>query len=68
MELINEWLPSGKFRKFDIPFKTDSTNETKLIAALPLTGNALQKAEMKYHGKVGHPLGRIQYIALMREL
>ena len=33
--------------------------------SLPLTGNALHKAEMEYHGKFGHTLGRIQHIALI---
>ena len=27
MELANEWLPPGKFRKFDISFSTDSAYE-----------------------------------------
>ena len=35
------------------------------MAALPLTGNAFHKAEMKYHGKFGHTLGRIQHIAII---
>ena len=30
------------------------------MAALPLTGNFLHKAEMEYHGKFGHTLGRIK--------
>ena len=38
------------------------------MAALPLTGHALQKAEMEYHGKFGHTLGRIQHIALMSRI
>ena len=25
MELVNEWFPTGKFRKFGITFRTDST-------------------------------------------
>ena len=29
------------------------------MVALPLTGNYLDKAEMEYHGKFGHTLGRI---------
>ena len=32
------------------------------MAALPLIGHALNKAEMEYHGKFGHILGRIQHI------
>ena len=26
-EIVNEWLPTGKFKKFDLPFRTDSTYE-----------------------------------------
>ena len=35
------------------------------MATLPLKVHALHKAEMEYHGKYGHTLGRIQHIALM---
>ena len=38
------------------------------MAALPLTGHALHKAEMEYHGKFGHTLGRIQHISLLRRI
>ena len=38
------------------------------MAALTLTGHALQKSEMEYHGKFGHTLGRIQHIALMSRI
>ena len=38
------------------------------MAAIPLTGHALQKAEMEYHGKFGHTLGRIEHIALMSRI
>ena len=38
------------------------------MAALPLTGNALHKEELEYHGKSGHTLGSIQHIALMRRI
>ena len=31
----------------------------------PLTGNALRKAEMEYHGKFGHTIGWIHHIALV---
>ena len=37
------------------------------MAAIPLTGHALKKAEMEYHGKFGHTLGRIQHIDLCYE-
>ena len=37
----------------------------ELMAAIPLTVNALHKAEIEYHGKFGHTLGRILHIALM---
>ena len=65
MELVNEWFPTGNFRNIDAPFRTDSPYEKELLAALPLTGHSLHKAEMEYHEKFGHTLGRIQHIALM---
>ena len=68
MELVNEWFPNGKFRNVDTPFQTDSSYEKELLAALPLTLHALQKADMEYHGKFGHTLGRIQHIALMSRI
>ena len=68
MELGNEWFPTGKFRNVDTPFRTDSSYEKELLAAPPLTGRALQKSEMEYHGKFGHTLGRIQHIALMSRI
>ena len=55
-------VPNWKFRNVDTPFRTDSSYERKLLAALPLTEHAIQKAEMEYHGKFGHTLGRIQHI------
>ena len=27
MELVNEWFPTGKFRKVDTPFRTDSKHK-----------------------------------------
>ena len=65
MELVNEWSPTIKFRKFDTTFSTESTYEKELLAALPLTGHDLHKSEMEYHGKFGYTLGRIQHISLM---
>ena len=44
MELVNEWFPTGKFRNIDTPFRTDSSYEKELLAALPLTVHALHKA------------------------
>ena len=38
------------------------------MAALTLTGHALHNAEIEYHGKFGHTLGRIQHIALMSRI
>ena len=38
------------------------------MPALPLTGHALQKSEMEYHGKFVHTLGRIQHIDLMSRI
>ena len=35
------------------------------MGALTLTGHALKKAEIEYHGNFGHTLGRIQHITLM---
>ena len=68
MELVNVWFPTGKFRNFDTHFWTDSSYEKELLADLQLTGHALQKAEMEYHGKCGHTLGRIQHISLMSRI
>ena len=65
MELVNEWFPTGKFRKVYTPFRVDSTYEKELLDEIPLTGNVLHKEEMEYHGTFGHTLGRIQHIALM---
>ena len=65
IELVNEWFPTGKFRKFDTPFRIDSTYEKELMDALPLTENALHKAEMEYHGTFGHNIGRIQQISII---
>ena len=65
MKLVNEWFPTGKFRKYDTPFRTDSSYKKEILAALPLTGHALHKAEMEYHGKFGHIIGRMKQISLM---
>ena len=46
MELVNEWFPTGKFRKVDTTFCTDSTHKKDLISALHLTVNAIRKSEM----------------------
>ena len=64
IELVNEWLPTEKFIKVDTPFSTDSVYEKGLMAALPLKGHALDKAEMEYHGKFGHGIGRIKTLLL----
>ena len=65
MEPVNKWLPTGKFSKVDTPFMEYSTYEKEIMDALSLTGNALHKAEMKYHGKFVHNLGRTQQMFLM---
>ena len=65
MELINEWFPTGKFRKVYTRLRTDSSYEKELLTALPFTGHALHKSEMEYHGKFVHTLKRIKHIALM---
>ena len=68
MELLNEWFPIGKLIKVDTPFSTDSSYETELMAALTLTGYALHKVEMGYHGKFVHTLGRIKHIYIMSRI
>ena len=41
MELVNEWFPTGKFRKVDTPFRKYYSYGKELLAALQLTGHAL---------------------------
>ena len=65
MKLLNEWFPTGKIRNFNTTIRTYSAYEKELMVALTLTGHALDKAKMYYHGKFGHTLGRIQQISLM---
>ena len=36
MELVNEWFSTGKFRNSDTPFRTDSSYEKELLAALSM--------------------------------
>ena len=38
------------------------------MGALPLTINSLCKAEMEYHSKFVHTIGRIYHIAIMRTI
>ena len=45
MEIVNEWLPTGNFRKVDTPFRKDYTHEKEPMAALPLKANTLHKEE-----------------------
>ena len=68
MELVNEWFPTGKFRKVDTTFRTDSTYEKEYTDLLPLTGHSLHKKEMEYNGKIGYTLVRIQHIDLMSRI
>ena len=49
MELVNELFPTRNFINVDTNFMIDSTYEKELMATLPLTRNALHKAEMQYH-------------------
>ena len=65
MELVNEWLPTGKFRKVDTTFMTNYTYKKELMTALTLTGNALHKLGMDYNGKSGQTLGWKQHIDIM---
>ena len=44
MELANKNFPTEKFRKFDTPFRTDSTYENDIMSVLPLTVNSLSKS------------------------
>ena len=43
MELVNEWFPDRKFRKFDTPVWTDSAYDKELTATVTLRVDALQK-------------------------
>ena len=49
MKLVNERFPTEKLKNVDTNFMIDSTYEKELMATLPLTRNALHKAEMQYH-------------------
>ena len=42
MEIVNEWFPTGKYRKVD---RTDSTYENYIMAALQLIVNAHHKVQ-----------------------
>ena len=42
-ELVNEWLHTGKFRKVDRMFRTESTYKKEIMDALPFTGHARHK-------------------------
>ena len=46
IEILNEWFLTGNFIKVDTTFRTDSASEKELMAALPLTGHDLHKAEI----------------------
>ena len=65
MGLLNEWLPTGIYIKVDTPFRKDSIYEKYLMATLPLTVNALRKAEMEYHENFRHTIGWIPHIVIM---
>ena len=67
-ELVNLWFPTGKLRKVDTPFWTESSYEKELLAALSLTGHDFDKIEMEYYGKFGHTLVRIQHIDIMSRI
>ena len=59
MELVNEWLPTGKFINVDTHFSTDYTHEKDFMEELPLTVDNLRKAEIEYYGKFEHTIGKI---------
>ena len=52
MELENELLPTGRFRKVDTHFSTDSTYEKGIVDVISLTEDSLRKAEMEYCEKL----------------
>ena len=45
-EIVNEWFPTGKLRRVNTHFTIESTYEKKLMAAIPMPGNALHKSEI----------------------
>ena len=65
MGIVNECFPTVKFRNIDTPFRTYYTYEKELMACLLLTIYDFHKAEIEYHGKFGHTLVQIHYIAPM---
>ena len=68
MELVNEWLPTRKFRKVDTPSCIDSAYEKELMSALPLAGDALHIEEIEYHGKFEYTIGRTHHIAVISKI
>ena len=66
MKLLNEWYPTGTFRKVVTPFWTDSTCEKILMAAVPIKDISLPNTEIEYNDNFGHTIGRIQHISIMR--
>ena len=52
MELVKECFPTGKFRKVDTPFKTESTYEKEIMSETPLKGNSLSKEWIEYNEKI----------------
>ena len=66
--LVNEWFRNGKFRKVNTPFRKDPAYKKYFMAALPLIRDSRREAEIEYHGKFGHTLGRIQHIDLMSRI
>ena len=44
MEIVNKWFPNRNFIKVNTTFRTDSSYEKDIVAAFPLTANALTKA------------------------
>ena len=49
VELFTEWIPDGKFRKFDTPICTDYVYEKEIMDAVNITGELLLKAYIDYH-------------------
>ena len=56
------------FRKVDTPFCKEFTHKKEIMAAIPLTVNALRKSKIYCHGKFGHTIGWIQDIAIISRI
>ena len=46
MELVTEWLPDDKFRKYGTSLYTDYAYEKDLMHAIPMIGEALRNPNL----------------------